>query len=62
MKADDAVGEQPDAVEKGIAAEQPADWRAGDSGRVAICANITAPAAQLNAPSKGAPTYFAILR
>ena len=27
-----------------------------------IWANMAAPAAQLNAPSKGAPTYFVILR
>ena len=30
MKADDAIGEQPHAVEEGIAAEQPAYRRAGD--------------------------------
>src|SRR5437588_4897887 len=30
MKADHAVSEQPHAVEEGIAAQQPAYWRAGD--------------------------------
>ena len=30
VKTDDAVCEQPDAVEEGIAAQQPAYWCAGD--------------------------------
>src|SRR5437660_2713068 len=34
MKADHAVSEQPHAVEEGIAAQQPAYWRAGDGARL----------------------------
>src|SRR5262249_15473001 len=31
VKADDAVGEQPDSVKKWIAAQNPTDWRASDA-------------------------------
>src|SRR5437588_10458750 len=34
MKADHAVSEQPHAVEEGVAAQQPAYWRAGDGARL----------------------------